>query len=124
MIRCSERVDISQLQFSALHIAYSDGRADTVVQADASSDTQTMVDIGDGGSPITTQLTWTPGSILVLHGDLTADHESEVGVTGVKLLFSQRTWNIEIIFDCGQAHDWYTPKGSMIPAVELAGSVL
>ena len=132
-IRCPDSVDISKVRFSALHFSYSDNRADTVITS-ADGVSSSLVDVGDGSSSVSAALTWRPGSCIIFQGGLTVALESEVQVglcwdcaeyqvTSVKLFFAQRTWDIEIRFDCGDAVTWYTSKGTVVGRSDLPKSV-
>lgn len=117
-LTCPDIVDISLLHFDSLHLSFSDGRPDAVISTGSSSG-----DISEIGSS-EIDLVWTPGTLKVFQGTLQGESEGELEISAVKLVYTQRTWNIEILLDPSAARSWHTPKGLIIPAVELSPSVL
>ena len=138
-LRCPDTVDISDLQFAALHIAFSDSRPDVVVRASGGDD---FVDMGTISSASTIEasasLRWTAGKSLVLSAKVQSDVEGEVQVNlrdqesstdraqidSVKLVLQEGSWTFQLIFTPGELEDWVTPKRSFAPVHELSPIVL
>ena len=81
-LKCPETVDISSLQFAALHISFSDSRPDVIVKASGGDD---FVDMGTISSVSTVEssasLRWTAGRSLVLSAKVQSNVEGEVLVS-------------------------------------------
>jgi len=73
--------DISELAFDELHIANSDGRAETVVKADGQSSTAGSPSVSIGEEGTTAPLKWGPEGKLVLTGTVSGDVEEDVQVS-------------------------------------------
>lgn len=86
-LACDETVDISQLRFSSVEIAFSDDRPDCVLKGseNGSGDAEPFIDLGlvgeDEAARSTSALLWGRGKRIVLNGQLQSDQEGEIGVS-------------------------------------------
>jgi hypothetical protein len=85
---CDSTTIISQLQFSSLHVSFTDDHPDLLVNAGPDPDEDTSIesflDVGLVGAEDqdtkTAALTWQPGSRIVLSGQVQSELEIEVKV--------------------------------------------
>lgn len=78
---CPETVDIAKLGFSALHISFSDGRPDVIIESEQSSGDFVDLDDVAVSRRRTAHLAWQPGRCLVMHGTLSSALEADVQVS-------------------------------------------
>ena len=98
-LACDETVDISQLRFSSVEIAFSDDRPDCVLKAleNGGGETEPFIDLGLAGEDevarLTSALLWGRGKRVVLNGQLQSDQEGEIGVGARSIASTDRRSN-------------------------------
>jgi hypothetical protein len=74
-------VDVSELAFDEVHVAYSDGRAETVLKANGQSVTADSAYVSLDKENAEAPLKWGPNGRLVLFGTVSSDVEEDVQVS-------------------------------------------
>lgn len=96
---CDSTTTISQLQFSSLHVSFTDDRPDLLVNAGPDEDTslESFLDVGLVGAEDqntkTAALTWQPGSRIVLSGQVQSEQEIEVKVRYRSIARHRCSWD-------------------------------
>ncbi|WVF72135.1 hypothetical protein IAT40_006947 [Kwoniella sp. CBS 6097] len=123
-LRCPEDVDINEIQFTTLRLAYSDDREDTIITGDPDKSTTEdyqFVTIDDNSKA---SLQWPKNGLLVLNGQIESSIEGEVRISEVKLSLKQGSWEVEVRFIPEELTEWITSRGPIMPVQELSSTVL
>ncbi|WWC90065.1 uncharacterized protein L201_004998 [Kwoniella dendrophila CBS 6074] len=120
VIRRPAKVDIGDIQFSALRICWSDGRKDTVVStSDTPQEGLELIQV-DEEAEVKASLKWTQQKTLVINGEILGEVEGEVQVSSIKLSLKQGSWDIQIHLAPEQLTEWVTAKGAITPVQEIS----
>ncbi|WVW83128.1 hypothetical protein I302_105146 [Kwoniella bestiolae CBS 10118] len=123
VLRCPEKVDIGDIQFSSLKISWSDDREDTIINASDHTPVETEFVKVNHGEESKASLKWPPNHFLVINGEITGDVEGEVRISGLKLGLQQGSWNLDVLLSPGELVEWITPKRGIVPVQALSPSV-